>query len=214
MGVKEGEKGKTRDEPLRTQLEQGRFLAGVSSGGGETLGGWRAAYLSHLSLLFLQGSQLMALRARFVGGRGSWSPGGGLVLERTAPGVRCCFERWAGATEEGDEEEGSVGMVLSSGMMIDDAPPDRAPRCFAFLHFACLFQTLTIRSRDTGPAPQVHCYKEAVAGGVHRRDLIVGHDATTWFPRSSLLGGHVRRGRIYREYLGAHHSREGIRWKK
>lgn len=52
---------------------------GVSQG----LGRIFRRYLSHLSLLFRQGSQLIALRARFVGGRPSAfcsaEPGGGEV---------------------------------------------------------------------------------------------------------------------------------------
>jgi hypothetical protein len=53
--------------------------------------GWCEDYLSHLSLLFRHGSQLIALRARFVGGRpsavGSAEPGGGECLGRTVPEV-------------------------------------------------------------------------------------------------------------------------------
>lgn len=53
---------------------------GVSQG---LLGRVLRRYLSHLSLLFRQGSQLIALRARFVGGRPSAfcsaEPGGGEV---------------------------------------------------------------------------------------------------------------------------------------
>lgn len=112
VGGKEGKQVEWRDEPLRTQLEQGRFLVRVSKRNG---GGERDSYLSHLSLLFLQGSQFMALRARFVGGRGSWSPGVGLVLGRTAADVvaaRCCFERGTA----GEEEEGSALLLGSSGM--------------------------------------------------------------------------------------------------
>jgi len=63
--------------------------------------------LSHLSLLFRHGSQLMALRARFVGGLPSVLcspdvPGVGDVLPRTTPAVvedRAGFER---ATVEED----------------------------------------------------------------------------------------------------------------
>lgn len=45
--------------------------------------------LSHFSLLFLQGSQFIALRARLVGGRPSpfCSPGAGEVRPRTVPAV-------------------------------------------------------------------------------------------------------------------------------
>ena len=53
----------------------------------------RKTYLSHFSLEFLHGSQFIALRARFVGGRGSRSVGGGLVLERTALDLGAVFER-------------------------------------------------------------------------------------------------------------------------
>jgi hypothetical protein len=70
-------------------------------------------YLSHLSLLFLQGSQLIALRARFVGGRPSpfCSPGLGDVLPRTVPVVVVDFACLCrGGTREGDAE-------LSSGMV-------------------------------------------------------------------------------------------------
>ena len=49
--------------------------------------------LSHFSLLFRHGSQLIALRARFVGGRPSaFSPeldGGGEARERTVPALEC-----------------------------------------------------------------------------------------------------------------------------
>lgn len=57
----------------------------------------------------------MALRARFVGGRGSCSPGGGLVLERTAAVVvaaRWCFVLCTG----GEEGAGVVVALGSSGM--------------------------------------------------------------------------------------------------
>lgn len=115
MGVRRGRRG---EHERRTSEDTAG--AGSVSGGGEVevfLGrGGEYEYLSHLSLLFLQGSQLIALRARFVGGRGSWSPGGGLVRERTVPaavGGRCCFVR--GAEEE--EEEGSLALVESSGMI-------------------------------------------------------------------------------------------------
>lgn len=80
----------------------------------------------------------MALRARLVGGRGSWSPGGGEVRERTVAEdvvARCCFERGA---EEEEEAEGSV-LVESSGMMID-APSGSSADKRTF----CLFQTLTL----------------------------------------------------------------------
>lgn len=82
---------------------------------------WRdgQTYLSHLSLLFLHGSQLIALRARFVGGRGSCSPGGGLVRERMEVEARCCF---GGRWRAGDEEASWL-VLASSGM--NDAPPDR-----------------------------------------------------------------------------------------
>lgn len=69
-------------------------------------------YLSHFNLLFRHGSQLIALRARFVGGRPSpfCSPVGGEVLPRTVPVVvdlGCfCLE------DVGDVVEG----VLSSAM--------------------------------------------------------------------------------------------------
>ena len=122
--------------------------AGAVSGcgeGGIGAEGRARTYLSHLSLLFLHGSQFMALRARFVGGRGSWSPGGGLVRERTeevaAVVWRCCF--WRGA--EGEDEGGSP-LLMSSGMDGLLMPvPDRGPRLnprFAFY----LFQTLTFKS--------------------------------------------------------------------
>lgn len=83
----------------------------------------------------------MALRARFVGGRGSWSPGGGVVRERTFDDevvARCCFGRGA----EGDDEEGSA-LVESSGMLFD-AHPDRAPTKSPFFY---LSQTLTLYPR-------------------------------------------------------------------
>jgi len=66
--------------------------------------------LSHLSLEFRHGSQLMALRARFVGGRpsGLSEPGGGVVRCRTVPVVeRAGFER----TVEGAMERWSSAMV-------------------------------------------------------------------------------------------------------
>lgn len=57
----------------------------------------------------------MALRARFVGGRGSWSPESGLVRERAEAEAavcwRCCFGRGA----EAEDEQGS-GLLVSSGM--------------------------------------------------------------------------------------------------
>ena len=73
--------------------------------------------LSHLSLEFRQGSQLIALRARFVGGRPSAlsEPGGGEVrcrtvlivdraaLDRTVEGV---MDRWSSAMAWGWEGEG------------------------------------------------------------------------------------------------------------
>jgi len=66
--------------------------------------------LSHLSLEFRHGSQLIALRARFVGGRpsGLSEPGGGVVRCRTVPVVeRAGFER----TVEGAMERWSSAMV-------------------------------------------------------------------------------------------------------
>lgn len=141
-GGKEGKKTAREGKPLRTQLEQGRFLGVVRM---ERRGrGRMGRYLSHLSLLFLQGSQLMALRARFVGGRGSWSPGGGLVRERTVPatvGGRCCccFER---GTEEAEEEEGSLALVESSGMM-NDGPSRIERRCRFYIFISNPNHTLT-----------------------------------------------------------------------
>lgn len=63
----------------------------------------------------------MALRARFVGGRGSGSPGGGEVRERTAAEVEA-----RGCLGRGAEEEADSALVESSGMMMD-VHPDRAP---------------------------------------------------------------------------------------
>lgn len=72
-------------------------------------GGERDTNLSHFNLLFLQGSQFIALRARFVGGRPS--PFSGLVgdLARILVEVEALvfFER-GGAEVEG---EGSSVMV-------------------------------------------------------------------------------------------------------
>lgn len=72
------------------------------------------ADLSHLSLLFLQGSQLIALRARLVGGRpspfASEEPGGGDVLWRTVPAVVCLAGLGRGTV-------GEVGVLLSSAML-------------------------------------------------------------------------------------------------
>lgn len=89
--------------------------AGSVSGGGEdcTEGDGDGSDLSHLSLLFLQGSQLMAFLARFVGGRASWSLGGGDVLERTLDDDgRCCFWRGPGVAEDGESwAGGSSGMT-------------------------------------------------------------------------------------------------------
>ena len=101
--------------PRRTHEEQGRFLQILRKDVRDIEVAKKKTNLSHLSLLFLQGSQFMALRARFVGGRGSWSPGVGLVLGRTAADVvaaRCCFERGTA----GEEEEGSALLLGSSGM--------------------------------------------------------------------------------------------------
>lgn len=65
--------------PLKTQLEHGRFL-------------------SHLSFEFLHGSQLIAFLALFVGGLGSCSFGGGLVLDLTFVDLGSVFERcWSSA---------------------------------------------------------------------------------------------------------------------
>ena len=59
--------------------------------------------LSHFNLLLRQGSQLIAFRARFVGGRPSVLcspevPGAGEVLARITPAVDdlCCFGRAGG----------------------------------------------------------------------------------------------------------------------
>ena len=110
VGCKAGKAGKLGDGPLRTQLEQGRFLVAVRMTLGTRAG---RTYLSHLSLLFLQGSQLMALRARFVGGRGSWSPVSGLVRERTEAEVAACWRCFFG---RGAEDEQGSALLLSSGM--------------------------------------------------------------------------------------------------
>lgn len=77
-------------------------------------------YLSHFSLLFLHGSQFIALRARFVGGLPSLLlSGGGEERVRTTPTVvcdRCCLER-AVAGEVGivadDEEELSSPVIAT-----------------------------------------------------------------------------------------------------
>ena len=69
--------------------------------------------LSHFSLLLRHGSQLIAFRARFVGGRPSVLcsaevPGVGEVLARTTPPVDdlCCFGR---AGDEVCKDEGGFG---------------------------------------------------------------------------------------------------------
>ena len=69
--------------------------------------------LSHFNLLLRHGSQLMAFRARFVGGRPSVLcsaevPGVGEVLVRTTPAVEdlCCFGRAGG---EDCKDEGGFG---------------------------------------------------------------------------------------------------------
>jgi hypothetical protein len=84
------------DSPRRTHEEQGRFLAKpqiLRKHVRDIEAGKRnKTNLSHLSLLFRHGSQLMALRARFVGGLPSVlcspdAPGVGDVLPRTTPAV-------------------------------------------------------------------------------------------------------------------------------
>lgn len=87
----------------------------------------------------------MALRARFVGGRGSGSPGGGVVRERTVADevvARCCFGRGA----EDEDEEGSA--LVSSGMVFD-VHPDRAPTKVPFYLFISNPNLVTV-TRDSG----------------------------------------------------------------
>lgn len=57
------------DAPRRTQEEQGRFLLSDIKKHPQCL---IQSDLSHLSLLFLQGSQFIAFRVRFVGRESSW----------------------------------------------------------------------------------------------------------------------------------------------
>jgi hypothetical protein len=67
--------------------------------------------LSHLSLLFLHGSQFIAFLARFVGGRPSpwWSlPVGGGVLDRTVPVVALVLALFT---------RGPAGEVLDAGLL-------------------------------------------------------------------------------------------------
>jgi hypothetical protein len=72
------------------------------------------ADLSHLSLLFLHGSQLMAFRARLVGGRPSPfcspAPGGGEILVRTVPAAEGLAFLDLGPV--GEDEVWSSGMLL------------------------------------------------------------------------------------------------------
>lgn len=78
--------------PRRTHEEQGRFLQILRKDVRDIEVAKKKTNLSHLSLLFRHGSQLMALRARFVGGLPSVLcspdvPGVGDVLPRTTPAV-------------------------------------------------------------------------------------------------------------------------------
>lgn len=68
--------------------------------------------LSHFSLLFLQGSQFIALRARFVGGRPSpfWSPG---VRPLTVPAVAALA-----AFGRGGAEVVGVGLASAIGRAV------------------------------------------------------------------------------------------------
>ena len=75
--------------------------------------------LSHFSLLLRHGSQLIAFRARFVGGRPSVLcspevPGGGEVLPRTTPAVDdlCGFGR---ATDAVCKDEDGFGSDIVAG---------------------------------------------------------------------------------------------------
>jgi hypothetical protein len=113
-GAYRSQRSVSRSEPLfvsghrprRTQEEHGRFLGGgVHQGSPRALlrrgafeEGWReeGTHLSHFSLLFLHGSQLIAFLALLVGGRPSedGSPeeeavGIGDVLDRTVPAFVC-----------------------------------------------------------------------------------------------------------------------------
>lgn len=110
------------DSPRRTHEEQGRFLNKPEIlrkhvRDIEVRKRKKKANLSHLSLLFRHGSQLMALRARFVGGLPSVlcspdAPGVGDVLPRTTPAA---VEDRAGFGRATVEED--MGGWLSSVMM-------------------------------------------------------------------------------------------------
>jgi hypothetical protein len=73
--------------PRNTHEEHGRFLEQRDELSHSIRYSPPFTDLSHFSLLFLQGSQFIALRARFVGGRPSpfCSPGVGDVLPLTVP---------------------------------------------------------------------------------------------------------------------------------
>ena len=80
---------------------------------GKRRGGKWNRNLSHFNLLLRHGSQLIAFRVRFVGGRPSVLcsaevPGVGEVLARTTPAVDdlCCFVRAGG---EVCKDEGGFG---------------------------------------------------------------------------------------------------------
>lgn len=86
--------------------------------------------LSHFNLLLRHGSQLIAFRARFVGGRPSVLcsaevPGVGEVLARTTPAVDdlCCFGRAGG---EACNDEGGFGSdIVARGEEGSGGHPDR-----------------------------------------------------------------------------------------
>jgi hypothetical protein len=97
---------------------------------GKRIGEKRNRNLSHFNLLLRHGSQLIAFRARFVGGRPSVLcsaevPRVGEVLARTTPAVDdlCCFGRAGG---EVCKDEGGFGSdIVARGEEGGGGHPDR-----------------------------------------------------------------------------------------